>query len=77
MGPTQCKFTPVNNVVSKRNYLLYHFSIINSPPPCLFLRDNIILLKKNQLEEMHVEKSIVLELRGPGPPGRICTPTTG
>ena len=45
-GPMQCKSGPVNNMVSKRNHLLYHFSITIHLPPCRFLRDNM-LLKKN------------------------------
>ena len=48
----------INNMVSKRYYLSYHFSqTYNSPSPCLFLGDNI-LLKNNQLEEMFIEKII-------------------
>ena len=35
------------------------------------------MLFKKYLGKMLIEQNIAIELRGPGPPGRTCTPVTG
>ena len=65
-GPSQSKSGPVNNMVSKRKHLLYHFSITIH----IFLASfcaTIKLLKKNQLWEVLIDPIIEFELRGPEP----------
>ena len=47
----------------------------NSPQPGQFLCNKILLKKKATLRGMFIEQNF--ESRGPGPPGRICTPITG
>ena len=74
-GPTQCKPGQGNNMVSKRNHLLHIFQYNNSPPPRQFLCNKILLKKKSNSKEMHIEQNF--ELRGPEPHGCICTPITG
>ena len=65
--------TQGNNKVIRRNHL---FKRNNSTPPRQFLRDKIVL--KNKLSrEMLIEQIVEFESRGPGPPGRTSTPTTG
>ena len=76
-SPTQCRFDPVSNMVSKRNYLLYHFSItihlhLASSYATIYFRE-----KKLATGEMLIEKIIEFELRGPGPPGRTYTSISG
>ena len=46
----------------------------NSPPPGQFLCKKILLIKLATVREMLIEQNF--ELRGPGPPSRICTPIT-
>ena len=62
-------------MVSKCNHLLYHFQsqFIATLPVLL----NKIVLKKKSARKMLIEEIINFELRGPGPPGRTCTPTAG
>ena len=73
-GPTQCKSGPGNSMNSRRNHVPFFSD--NSLPPRQFLRDEI-LFKKHYVGEMLIEQIIDFELRGPGPPGRTCTPTAG
>ena len=47
----------------------------NSPPPCQFLCNKILLKKLATVRGMLIEE--IFELRGPGPPGRICSSITG
>ena len=47
----------------------------NSPPPRQFLCNKILLKKISTVRGMLIEQ--ILELGGPGPPGRICIPITG
>ena len=47
----------------------------NSPPSRQFLCNKILLKKLATVRGMLIEQ--IFELRGPGPPGRICTPITG
>ena len=77
--PTKCQglramqTRPGNNMSSKRNHLLYHFSITIYPTSPVFMHK--ILLKK--LGKMHIEQIIEFQLREPGPSGRSCAPITG
>ena len=75
--PTQCKFGSVNNIVSKRNHLLYHFSITVYLLHLVSFYATIYFKKKLAAREMLIEQIIKFELKGPGLPGRTCTPTTG
>ena len=65
-------------VFSLQNSPLPHckFLATRLPPPRQFLRQKILLNKKKP-REMLIEQITEFELRGPGPPGRTCTPTTG
>ena len=54
----------------------YHFNCNNLPPPCQFLGHEI-LLKNKIAREMLIEQIVEFKLRGPGPLGHTCTPTTG
>ena len=76
-GPAKCKSGPSYYTVSKRNHLLYHFKKqqFTSTWP-IFTRKNTFE-KKNGLGNAHWTNHIEFELRGPGPPGRTCTSTTG
>ena len=56
---------------SKRNHLLYHFSMTIHLHLASFYEQNTF---KKKLEKMLFEQIIEFELWGPGPPGRICTP---
>ena len=47
----------------------------NSPPPRQFLCNKILLKKLATVRGRLIEQ--IFELRGPGPPCRICTPITG
>ena len=47
----------------------------NSPPTRQFLCDKILSKKMSYSKKMLIEQ--IFELRGSGPPGRICTPITG
>ena len=76
-GSRQCKSGPVNNMVGKRNYLLYHFSVTILLHLDSFYATINVLLKKNQLGKMFIEQILEFELSEPGPPGRTCTPTNG
>ena len=59
---------------SKRNHLLYHFSITIHLHLTSFNAQNTL---KKYLEKMLIVQIIELQLRGPGPPDRTCTPITG
>ena len=59
---------------SKRNHLLYHFSITTHLHLAGFYAQNTF---KKITRKMLIEQIIELELRGPGSPGRTCTPITG
>ena len=61
-------------MVSKRNHLMYHFSITIHLHLVSFYAQNT---SKETAREMLIEQNIEFELRDPGPPGRTCTPTTG
>ena len=56
---------------SKRNHLLYHFSIRNHLHLAGFYAQNTF---KKKLGKMLIEQIIEFQLKGPGPPGRTCTP---
>ena len=47
----------------------------NSPTPCQFLCNKILSKKTSTVRGMHIEQ--IFELKGPGPPGRICIHKTG
>ena len=59
---------------SKRNHLLYHFSITIHLHLASFYTQNTF---KKIARKMFIEQIIEFELRGPGSPGRTCTPITG
>ena len=59
---------------SKRNHLLYHFSITIHLHLASFYAQNTF---KKIARKMLIEQSIEFELRGPGSPGRTCTLITG
>ena len=59
---------------SKRNDLLYHFSITIHLHLARFYAQNTF---KKIAEKMLIKQIIEFQLRGPGPPGRTCTPMTG
>ena len=56
---------------SKRNHLLYHFSIKIYLHLASFYAQNT--LKKHR-GKMLIKQIIKFQLRGTGPPGRTCTP---
>ena len=59
---------------SKRNHLLYHFSItIQLHLPNFYAQNTF----KKIARENVIEQIIELQLRGPGPLGRTCTPVSG
>ena len=66
---------PGNNIFSKRNHLLYHFSITIHLYLASFYASN--LKKKILLGKMFIEQIIEFELRVPEPPGRTCASITG
>ena len=69
MDPAQYKSIPGNNMVSRRNHLLFHFLITiyySTSISLVFIRQNAT--EKKKLGEMLIEQIIKLELRGPGPP---------
>ena len=59
---------------SKRNHLLYHFSITIHLHLASFYEQNTF---KKKARKMLSEQIIEFELRGPGSPGRTCTLITG
>ena len=59
---------------SKRNYLLYHFSITIQLHLASFYAQNTL---KKYRGKILIKQIIEFQLRGPGPPGRTCTPITG
>ena len=59
---------------SKRNHLLYHFSITTNLHLASFCVQNTF---KKIAKKMLIEQIIEFELRGPGSSGRTCTPITG
>ena len=59
---------------SKRNHLLYHFSITIYLHLASFYAQNTF---KKIARKMLIEQIIEFELRGPEFPGRTCTPITG
>ena len=73
-GNAQCKSGPGNNMFSKRNHLLDHFSITIHLHLASFYAQNTF---KKIARKMLIEQIIEFELRGPGSPGRTCTPITG
>ena len=60
---------------SKRNHLLYHFSITIHLHLGSFYAQNTN--NKKIAREMLIKQIIEFQLIGPGPPGRTCTPITG
>ena len=72
-GPSAMSIRTVNNMFSKRNHLLYHFSITIHLYFASFYAQNTL---KKKLGKMLIEEIIEFQLRGPGPPGRSCTPIT-
>ena len=60
---------------SKRNHVLYHFSITIHLDLASFYAQNT--LKKLAIGKMLIEQITEFELKGSGPPGRTCTPITG
>ena len=59
---------------SKRNHLLYHFSITIHLHLASFYAQNTL---KKQLGKMLIDQIFEFQLRGPGPPSRTCTPISG
>ena len=59
---------------SKRNHLLYHFSITIHHHLASFYAQNTF---KKIARKMLIEQIIEFELVGPRSPGRTCTPKTG
>ena len=59
---------------SKRNHLLYHFSITIQLHLAGFYAQNTF---KNIAREMLIEQIIEFQLRRPGPPGHTCNFITG
>ena len=59
---------------SKRNHPLDHFSITIHLHLASFYAQNTF---KKIARKMLIEQIIEFELRGPGSPGRTCTPITG
>ena len=74
-SPSQCKSSPGNNLVSRRNHLLYHYSITIHLHHASFYADKLLLKKISKGNV--IEQIIEFKLREPGPPSRICTSTTG
>ena len=74
-GPRAMYIRPGNNMFSKRNHLLYHFSITIYLHFASFYAQNT--LKKKKLEKMLIEQTTEFQLKRPGPSGRACTPITG
>ena len=68
---------PGNNMVSRRNHLLYYFSIGSIHLHLANFYATKYFWKINYLEETLIEQIIEFELRGPGSTGRTCTSTTG
>ena len=67
-GSAQCKSGPGNNMVSKRNNLLYYFSIgIIHLHLASFLCDEILSFEKKLAGEMLIEQINEFGLRGLGP----------
>ena len=62
-------------MVSKRNHLLCYFSVTIQLHFASFYAQNTS--KKKKLWKILIEQIIEFQLRGPGPPGRACTPITG
>ena len=62
----QFKSGPVNIMVSKRNYALYHFLITDLPPPCQFLR-KIFFWKKISYGKCSLNKLLHLNWGSLGP----------
>ena len=61
-------------MLSKRNHLMYHFLIrIHLHLASFYAQNNLQKIARKIL----IEQIIEFELRGPGSPGRRCTPTTG
>ena len=73
-GPRAMYIRPGSNMFSKRNHVLYHFLIMIHLHLASFYAQNTF---KKKLGKMFIEQIIEFELRGPGPPGRACTPITG
>ena len=69
----QCKSGLGNNMVSRRNHLLYIFHKQFTSTSPVFTRQNTF--EKKLARGMPIEQ--IFELRGSGPPGRICVPITG
>ena len=63
--PEQCKPGPGNNMVSRRNHLLHHFSTTTRLHLASFYAKKHFL-RKNQRVEMLNEEIIAFELSGPG-----------
>ena len=59
---------------SKRNHLLYRFSITIHLHLASFYAQNT---SKEIAKEMFIKQIIEFQLRGPGPPSRTYTPITG
>ena len=59
---------------SRRNHILYHFSITIHLHLASFYAQKTL---KKKLEKMLIEQIIKFQLREPGPIGRTCTPATG
>ena len=59
---------------SKRNHLLYHFSITVQLQLASFYAQNTL---KKYRGKMLIKQIIEFQLKKPGPPGRTCTHITG
>ena len=58
---------------SKRNHLLYHFTITIHLHLATFYAQNTF----KKIGKMPIEQTTEFQLKGPGPFGRTCTPITG
>ena len=63
-------------MVDRHNHLLYHFSITIRLHLASFYAAKYLKKKLLYLGKTLIEQNIEFEWRGPGPPGRTCTPIT-
>ena len=66
---------PGNNMVCRRNHLLYIFQLYFTSIFPVFMQQNTFEKKLATATGMPIVQ--IFELKGPGPPGRICTSITG
>ena len=73
-GPTQCKLGRAITWFAGVTICCLFFNN-SSSPLCQFLCNKILFKKSATVKIMLIEQ--IIGLRGPGSPGRICTPITG